>query len=227
MAGTTEAGVGDGATGEEIGGEGIDPRLVVGLATGQSHAEIGRAVGRAERTVRRWAKAPGVEEAVAEYRRELGEQAAGRMTALLDDAVVALRAGLKGSTSESLRAADLILRHHHQLSDEVSWRSRQAALAAELAGSLQGDDAHTGERCVMANRDRDLSQLEAQLAALRAQRRRVPPRHKVSWSCPTSTSSGTPTSTCARDENKHRCSCLRQLTFLKLVFLQTQLTHAV
>ena len=56
----------------------VDPVLVASLATGMSYFDTGLLMNRSERTVRRRAALPEVREAVAEYRRELAAQAAGR-----------------------------------------------------------------------------------------------------------------------------------------------------
>jgi hypothetical protein len=127
----------------EDGADEIDPVLVAALATGRSHSEIAKLIDRSERTVRRRASEPEVREAVAEYRRDVAAQAAGRLTAMLDDAISAMRAGLDGTTSESLRAADMIVRNALGVTREVEHQSRRAALAAEIARLVS--EYHSGD----------------------------------------------------------------------------------
>jgi hypothetical protein len=132
---------------ESSGADDIDPALVSGLATGLSYADIGRLIGRSERTVRRRAAVPAVREAVAGYRRDIAAQAAGRLVALMDDAVNAMAESLAGD--QALRAADMIMRHASRLTSETYSQARMRELAAEIARLMNDgaghSDAATGE----------------------------------------------------------------------------------
>ncbi|GAA4286194.1 helix-turn-helix domain-containing protein [Georgenia daeguensis] len=78
--------------------------VALGVARGHTYAEIARDSGLSERTVRRYANAPGFTAAVAEARAGIYRDAADRLATAATEAVTVLRQLMTGAASEPVRA---------------------------------------------------------------------------------------------------------------------------
>jgi hypothetical protein len=100
--------------------EGRDEVLVSGRAQGLTYEDVGKLIGRSARTARRLAADPETRRRIAERRRDIAANAAGRSTALLERAIGVHEELLDHpDPALRLRAADAALRYHFRFTAEV------------------------------------------------------------------------------------------------------------
>jgi hypothetical protein len=95
--------------------------LATALAAGEPYEAAGKLIGRSARTVRRLAKDPELRRLIAERRRELAANAAGRSAALVEGAIGVLEQLMRDPVpAVRLRAANAALRYHFRFASEVT-----------------------------------------------------------------------------------------------------------
>jgi hypothetical protein len=118
----------------------VNPIIVAGLASGQTHEQIAEVANCSPRTVRREAARSEVRTAVAEEQARMATSAAGRFAALLDRAITVVADAFRDDDAAvRLRAAEMVFRQFLRFGEHVDLRAQVQKLRAEL-------DARTGSR---------------------------------------------------------------------------------
>ena len=126
-----------------MAGNGRDPGndlVVVGLATGKTHAGVAEVAGVSERTVRRRGQDPEVAEAVERLRSALVEQASGRLLDAVHAAIDTMTDVLAAeSDAVRLRAAIAVLDKALQLR-QLDLLERRVASLESAHQALSSED---------------------------------------------------------------------------------------
>ena len=119
-----------------------DEMVIEALATGSTYREAADLAGVSARTVRRRMEGVEFTARVARRRAEFLNTVTGRLAAMPDLAVDALQVALlAGTTTERLRAADMVLAQSRRFTADTDVSQRLVAVEARLLkGAGPGDD---------------------------------------------------------------------------------------